>query len=124
MSSNLLNFLFTVINLRMNKLLVLVFLVALMGLMATAGTQEEGGKVDLEDAVESREVRDPGKKSSKNVEKADLEDFVGSREVREAQRDFIPRRNRERKGQKNKNKKATRKGQKNKSKKNKATRSG
>ena len=97
MPSNFLNFLFTVMNLRMNKLLVLVFLVALMGLMATAGTQEEGGKVDLEDAVESREVRG-------------------------AQRDFIPRRNRERKGQKNKNKKATRTGQKNKNKK--ATRKG
>ena len=121
----------------MNKLLMLAFLVVLMGLVATAAPQEEGvDNVDLEDAVESREVRDPGKKSSKNVEKADLEDFVESREVREAQRDFIPRRNRERKGQKNKNKKATRKGQKNKnkkatrkgqknkSKKNKATRSG
>merc|ERR1711885_26274 len=117
-------------------------------------------KVDLEDAVESREVRDAGKRrgsenrrerkglkkkskknkatrsgegklrkpreSSKNVEKPDLEDFVESREVREAQRDFIPtfnnnnnnipRRNKERKGLKNKNKKAARKGQKNKNK--------
>ena len=159
----------------MNKLLMLAFLVVLMGLVATAAPQEEGGKVDLEDAVESREAREaqrdfiPRKskkqkatrkskkqkatrkglkkkskknkatrsgerklrkprESSKNVAKADLEDFVESREVREAQRDFIPtfnnnnnnipKRNKERKGQKNKNKKATRKGQKNKSKKN------
>ena len=59
----------------MNKLLMLAFLVVLMGLVATAGPQEEGGKVDLEDAVESREAREaqsdliPGKSKKQKAAK-------------------------------------------------------
>merc|ERR1719429_590304 len=44
----------------MNKLLMLAFLVTLMGLMATAAPQEE--EYDMEEAIESREAREAGRK--------------------------------------------------------------
>merc|ERR1712107_524517 len=52
---------------RMNKLLMLAFLVTLMGLMATAAPQEEMDDMeleefDIEEAIESREVREAGRK--------------------------------------------------------------
>merc|ERR1712117_356972 len=60
---------------RMNKLLMLAFLVTLMGLMATAAPQEEVDDMELEEveaydyleeAVESREAREAGKRRRKN----------------------------------------------------------
>merc|ERR1712038_95728 len=60
---------------RMNKLLMLAFLVTLMGLMATAAPQEEVDDMELEeveaydysaDAVESREAREAGRRKRKN----------------------------------------------------------
>merc|ERR1711874_64881 len=52
---------------RMNKLLMLAFLVTLMGLMATAAPQEEVDdmeleEVDMEEAIESREAREAGRR--------------------------------------------------------------
>merc|ERR1712018_29932 len=52
---------------RMNKLLMLAFLVTLMGLMATAAPQEEMDDMeleefDIEEAIESREAREAGRK--------------------------------------------------------------
>merc|ERR1712027_163893 len=52
---------------RMNKLLMLAFLVTLMGLMATAAPQEEVDDMeleefDIEEAIESREAREAGRK--------------------------------------------------------------
>merc|ERR1719429_177685 len=44
----------------MNKLLMLAFLVTLMGLMATAAPQEE--EYDMEEAIESREAREAGRR--------------------------------------------------------------
>merc|ERR1712001_342110 len=83
---------------RMNKLLMLAFLVALMGLMATAAPQDEGEELELEDMAEDEA----------------MEDVVESREAREAGR----RRQRQRAGLKrsmkkkkteNENKKKTKK---------------
>merc|ERR1712212_434471 len=57
---------------RMNKLLMLAFLVTLMGLMATAAPQDDVGELELEDY---------------NEDEADsLEEVAESREVREAGR--------------------------------------
>merc|ERR1712110_193103 len=61
---------------RMNKLLMLAFLVTLMGLMATAAPQEDVEELELEDmaedesdameeVAESREVREAGKRNKK-----------------------------------------------------------
>merc|ERR1712051_472877 len=61
---------------RMNKLLMLAFLVTLMGLMATAAPQEDVEELELEDmaedesdameeVAESREVREAGKRKGK-----------------------------------------------------------
>merc|ERR1711981_59981 len=52
---------------RMNKLLMLAFLVTLMGLMATAAPQEEVDDMeleefDMEEAIESREAREAGRR--------------------------------------------------------------
>merc|ERR1711910_229434 len=52
---------------RMNKLLMLAFLVTLMGLMATAAPQEEVDdmeleEVDMEETIESREAREAGRR--------------------------------------------------------------
>merc|ERR1712073_128179 len=52
---------------RMNKLLMLAFLVTLMGLMATAAPQEEEDDMeleefDIEEAIESREAREAGRR--------------------------------------------------------------
>merc|ERR1712200_321017 len=51
---------------RMNKLLMLAFLVTLMGLMATAAPQEdvdmELEEFDIEEAIESREAREAGRR--------------------------------------------------------------
>merc|ERR1712227_969796 len=52
---------------RMNKLLMLAFLVTLMGLMATAAPQEEMDDMeleefDMEEAIESREAREAGRR--------------------------------------------------------------
>merc|ERR1712107_532424 len=52
---------------RMNKLLMLAFLVTLMGLMATAAPQEEVDDMeleefDMEEAIESREARETGRR--------------------------------------------------------------
>merc|ERR1712066_127564 len=83
---------------RMNKLLMLAFLVALMGLMATAAPQDEVEELELEDMAEDEA----------------MEDVVESREAREAGR----RRQRQRAGLKrsmkkkkteNENKKKTKK---------------
>merc|ERR1712066_310097 len=63
---------------RMNKLLMLAFLVALMGLMATAAPQDEVEELELEDMAEDEA----------------MEDVVESREAREAGR----RRQRQRAG--------------------------
>merc|ERR1712001_755519 len=81
---------------RMNKLLMLAFLVALMGLMATAAPQDEVEELELEDMAEDEA----------------MEDVVESREAREAGR----RRQRQRAGlkrsmkkKKTENKKKTKK---------------
>merc|ERR1712158_79481 len=52
---------------RMNKLLMLAFLVTLMGLMATAAPEEEVDEIeleefDIEEAIESREAREAGRR--------------------------------------------------------------
>merc|ERR1712193_88336 len=65
---------------RMNKLLMLAFLVTLMGLMATAAPQEDVEELELEDY---------------NEDEADsLEEVAESREVREAGRNREPCRGR------------------------------
>ena len=53
--------------LRMNKLLMLAFLVTVMGMMATAAPQEEVDEMeleefDMEEAIESREAREAGRR--------------------------------------------------------------
>merc|ERR1712186_211374 len=66
---------------RMNKLLVLAFLVALMGLMATAAPQDEVEELELEDmsedeamedVVESREAREAGRRRQRQRQRAGL----------------------------------------------------
>ena len=57
----------TIDDVRMNKLLMLAFLVTLMGLMATAAPQEEVDDMeleefDMEEAIESREAREAGRR--------------------------------------------------------------
>merc|ERR1712088_814320 len=74
---------------RMNKLLMLAFLVALMGLMATAAPQDEVEELELEDMAEDEA----------------MEDVVESREAREAGR----RRQRQRAGLKRSMKKKKKK---------------
>merc|ERR1711934_448719 len=66
---------------RMNKLLMLAFLVALMGLMATAAPQDEVEELELEDmaedeamedVVESREAREAGRRRQRQRQRAGL----------------------------------------------------
>merc|ERR1712158_20344 len=66
---------------RMNKLLILAFLVALMGLMATAAPQDEVEELELEDmaedeamedVVESREAREAGRRRQRQRQRAGL----------------------------------------------------
>merc|ERR1711936_421896 len=66
---------------RMNKLLTLAFLVALMGLMATAAPQDEVEELELEDmaedeamedVVESREAREAGRRRQRQRQRAGL----------------------------------------------------
>merc|ERR1712079_589677 len=66
---------------RMNKLLMLAFLVALMGLMATAAPQDEVEELELEDmaedeamedVVESREAREAGRRRRRQRQRAGL----------------------------------------------------
>ena len=65
----------------MNKLLMLAFLVALMGLMATAAPQDEVEELELEDmaedeamedVVESREAREAGRRRQRQRQRAGL----------------------------------------------------
>merc|ERR1712107_401585 len=63
---------------RMNKLLMLAFLVTLMGLMATAAPQEEVDDMeleefDMEEAIESREAREAGRRRKGHNKKKEVE---------------------------------------------------
>merc|ERR1712027_22292 len=90
---------------RMNKLLMLAFLVTLMGLMATAAPQEEVDEMeleefDIEEAIASREAREAGRRR-KGQNKKNRKRLGRKRTAKKAKKN----------GRKTKNQKAVRKSQ-------------
>merc|ERR1712027_291065 len=90
---------------RMNKLLMLAFLVTLMGLMATAAPQEEMDDMeleefDIEEAIASREAREAGRRR-KGQNKKNRKRLGRKRTAKKAKKN----------GRKTKNQKAVRKSQ-------------